>query len=200
LTYAAQLLDFSKRSLSITADNMRSSNAEGVGFPARESEVSIETKEKYWPLIGPEESRFIENTGGEYQGFVDRADGGREFQDLLVGHCAYYDTDRREVVEAVVTTEAVNEEGGNEMSGPGGVKGYTAMIVYRSRSGETLHKPGIIHIGEPGTEIDPAEVRRLAHLAHRYLVENIASLLPTELETRVHAIVAERLSASRSNR
>jgi len=166
-------------------------------------ETSPEAREQYWPLIGLEESRFIENAGGKYRGFVDRADGRREFQDVLVGHCAYYDAPRRAVVEAVVTTEAVNEEGGNELTGPAGVKGYTTMIVYRSEAGETLEKPRIIPIGgsaELGTNTDAGESRRAAHLIHQYLIENVASQSPSELEARVKAVLAERLSSSGRDR
>lgn len=163
----------------------------------------MEAEERYLPLISHEESRFIENSGGQYLGFVDRADGGREFQDIFVGHCAYYDVNRRAVIEAFITTEAVNEEGGNELKSPIDVRGYQSMIVYRSEAGDTLEKPRTISIRLDATSDENLYLRAVRHVAlltHRYLIENVANLSPAELVARAKVIVAEMLSLPRTER
>lgn len=170
---------------------------EGPHFSPHESESSMEAEARYLPLISYEESRFIENSGGQYQGFVDRADGGREFQDVFIGHCAYYDVIRRAVIEAFITTEAVNEEGGNELKSPIEVRGYQSMIVYRSEAGDTLEKPRTISIRLDATSDGNLYLRAVRHVAlltHRHLIDNVASLSPAELEARAKTIVAEMLS------
>lgn len=113
------------------------------------------------PLIGTEEGRFIEASGGEYQGFVDEADGRRRFEDILISRHAFYDEVRRNVIETFIATEAVNDEGGNELVGPGDVCGFTIMIVRRSRSGDTIDTPQIIPLSTDDSADALADITRL---------------------------------------
>lgn len=179
------------------------SNAEKPSFFSNESKGSIEAAEISLPLINHEESRFIENAGRQYQGFVDRADGGRKFQDVFIGHCAYYDSLSRAVVEAVVTTEAVNDKGGNELKSPTEVRRYQSMIVYRSETGDILEKPRAIIIGGVAIADGNLYLRAVRHVAlrtHLHLMEHVANVPPAKLEEQGKTIVAEMLSLPRSER
>jgi hypothetical protein len=55
-----------------------------------------------------------------------------------VNHGAYYDDKSRIVVQLFVSTEAVNDENNNKLKDSGSVKGFSTLIVSRSRAGETL--------------------------------------------------------------
>lgn len=174
---------------------MKSSFSERLS--GSDSGVSREAREQYLPLINRRESRFIEDVGGEFEGFVERDDGGQRFEDLQVDHRAFYDSSRRAIIEALVTTEAVNHEGTDELSNKSEVQGYSAMIVFRSRAGEELERPRIVHIGSRGKNHQDAEVNRLqtiARDAHRFLIDNASVLSPDELEGRARALVDERLA------
>lgn len=129
--------------------------AEPVTAPGIESE-------RYWPTVKSEESKFIETTGGAYRGFVDRLDGGREFQDFWVTRIAFYDEPQRTVIEAFIGTDGTNDEGSNELHAPGDVVGFKLMIVRRTRSGEELGRPEFVQVrasdspGRLGAEAAPA--------------------------------------------
>jgi hypothetical protein len=155
---------------------------------------STESKERPWPLISSEEHRFIEDSGGEYRGFVDQASGEKQFEDVLVNRGAYYDQNLRTVVQIFVTTEAVNEENNSELEGPGAVKGFSTLIVCRSRSGETLEQPQIIHMHSenfPNTPMDAQELRSIAHQVHRFVVHNIGHSRLGELKTGAEAYLSQ---------
>jgi len=132
-------------------------------------------KEQPWPLINSAESHFIENTGGEYQGFVEKTPGKKEFEDVRINRSAYYDAHRREVVETFVATEAVNDEGGDELRGPSEVEGFSMLIVRKSRAGNELENPAIISLRPkdfPARRINSHELRLLAHDLHDFVVQN----------------------------
>jgi hypothetical protein len=169
-------------------EKFKSEHAEGESLQKHSSET-----ERPWPLINFEESRFIEDTGGEYQGFVENENGKRDFGEVWVNKCAYYDDLERAVVETFVSTEGVNDEGGNELQGPSEVEGFMLMIVRKSRSGHELGKADIISLqpGDfPGKQMSVEGLRRVAHDAHNFVVEQAPHLksseLRTRLETRLH--------------
>ena len=62
-------------------------------------------KERPLPLINAEEGSFLENTGGEYRGYVQSERGKKEFEDFKLSRVAYYDEHRREVVETFIATD-----------------------------------------------------------------------------------------------
>jgi hypothetical protein len=155
---------------------------------------SGESREGPWPLIDAEEHRFIENSGGQYRGFFDQASGERQFEDVLVNHSAYYDQNLRTVVQMFVSTEAVNDENSSELEGPGSVKGFSTLIVCRSRSGETLERPQTVRMHSenfPDTPRSPQELRFIAHQVHRFVVQNIGHSGPEELKTEAEAYLSQ---------
>ena len=155
---------------------------------------SVESGERPWPLIGAEEHHYIEESGGEYQGFVDQANGERRFEDILVNHSAYYDEKSRTVVQMFVSTEAVNDEGGTEMKGPGSVQGFSTLIVCRSRSGETLGQPQMIRVGcenFPDTPRDVQELRFVARALHGFVLQNVGRSGPEGLKAQAEAYLAQ---------
>lgn len=142
------------------------------------------------PIITSEESRFIEDTGGVYCGFVERENGRREFEEIWVDRCAYYDDHERAVIATFVATEGVNDEGGDELQGPSGVEGFKMMIVRSSRSGRELGKADIISFQPkdfPGKRMSTSELRRVAHDLHNFVAEQAPQLEPSELRQRIEA-------------
>ncbi len=145
-------------------------------------------KERHWPLINAEENGFIENTGGEFAGFVETEHGRQKFEDLRVDRRAYYDKRERAVIEMFVATEGVNEEGGNELQGPGEVTGFTIMMVRRSRSGHELGRPEIISLQPkdfPARIMDIKELRLVAGEVRDLLVAHAPEATPSELPQQV---------------
>jgi hypothetical protein len=165
------------------------------GSPGGQPPSSPEHRERFLPLINAEESRFIENVGGEYEGFVDRNDGKHEYQDVVVSHHAFYDPARRAVVEAIISTEAVNDEGGNEMQGERDLSGYSTLIVYRTESGDTIEKPRVIRID--GSDIArKGGTRALRHIARtllRFVSDRVSRLSPDDLAVTANALLAEEM-------
>jgi hypothetical protein len=142
------------------------------------------------PLINTEEGRFIENTGGEYRGFVKNESGRRAFEDVRITKAAYYDENRREIAEMFIATEAVNDEGGDELLGPSDVRGYSILIEKRSRTGDRVANSDIISlqpkdfIGRRPTAI---ELRGLARDVHDFLTQLPPPPELAQLRQRVEA-------------
>jgi signal transduction histidine kinase len=124
-----------------------------------------------------QESRFIESTGGEYVGFVSKENGLRQFEDLRVSRCAYYDEEERTIVEGFVATEAVNEDGTNELAGPDEVVGFTLLMIRRDLSGNELGRPGIIALRPANfstKHLSTKELSRLARDLHDLIVQDVS--------------------------
>ena len=167
---------------------------EQLSHPADGSEkqpnISAENRDSYLPLITSDESRLIETSGGEYRGFVERPDRSRGFEDIFVDHHTYYDEANRSLVEAFVATEAVNDEGGNELEKPGDVVGFSTIITRTLRSGEALVPPQIISISSRELPAqNQSRLRDIAHETHRYVVGHVARLKPAELERQAKAML-----------
>jgi hypothetical protein len=117
-----------------------------IEFPSRENAEAPSAREdaairearreseQHYPLINSDESQF-ENTGGEYLGYVAGEQRTHKFQDFRVDRRAYYDVNKRALIEAFITTEGVNADGGSELNGPGDIVGFSLMIVLQSRDG-----------------------------------------------------------------
>jgi hypothetical protein len=153
-----------------------------------------ESRETPLPLISDAECRFIEESGGEYRGFVDRARGHRHFEDVVVNQVAYYDQSLRTVVQIFVSTEAVNDANTNELEGPSSVRGFSTLIVCRSRSGESLEQPQITRIQSenfPDAPRDAQDLRFIAHQLHRFVVQNIGHAAPRDLKTNAEAYLSQ---------
>jgi hypothetical protein len=146
--------------------------------------------ERYWPLINTEESRFIENAGGKYIGFVEDERGRRRFEDLRIDRFAYYDDRERAVIELFVAIEGVNEEGSNELRGPNDISGFTVLAVRRSQSGQELGKPEIISLRSQDfsdRKRELADLRILAAEVRGLLLAGASEAEPSELRRRVEA-------------
>ncbi len=132
--------------------------------------------ERHWPLINADEDRFIEETGGQFAGYVEAQAGARRFEDVVVDHVAYYDETERAVVEAFVATEAVNDEGENELHGPSEIAGFTLMIVRRTRQGQEMGAPSIFSIRPedfPNDSLNITGLRRIGNAAHMLVLEEV---------------------------
>ena len=142
------------------------------------------------PIISFAESKFIEDTGGKYYGFVDGKNGRRDFEEVWVNREAHYDERERAVVETFISTEGVNNEGGNELQDPSEVEGFSMLIVRRSRLGQEIGKPDIISLrlhDFPGKRMSVDALRRIAHDLHDFVTEEALQLEPLELHRQIEA-------------
>src|SRR5580704_16743252 len=103
-------------------------------------------REPHLPLFSTEEQRFIENTGGEYSGYIRQNDGRTRYEQFQVDRRAHYDEDRRAIVETYIATETVDREGENELRDPKGAFGFSVMIGQLAPSGEELVRPEVFLI------------------------------------------------------
>jgi hypothetical protein len=103
-------------------------------------------REPHLPLISTEEQRFIEDTGGEYSGFIRSNDGRTRYEQFQIDRRAHYDEDRRAIVETYIATETVDREGENELRDPKDAFGFSVMIGQLAQSGEELVRPEVFLI------------------------------------------------------
>jgi hypothetical protein len=133
--------------------------------------------EKYWPMINDEESKFIEENGGEYRGFVHRESGRRGFEDLRVKRVAYYDQTERAVLELLVGADGMNGEG-SELLGSSEVVGFKLMFLRRRYDGE-LGEPEIISVlaeDFPERKLSTENLRQIAYELQNLAIENAPHL------------------------
>ncbi len=162
--------------------------------PFEGSDYTKET-EQHWPLINAEESRFLENTGGEYEGYTETEGGTKQFLDVRISRIAYYDPDHRTIIEAFVSSEGVNDEGGNELRGPSDIAEFTLMIVRRSRSGQEIGSPDIIPLRAadfPDRPISTNDLRVVAREAHDLITGQVSRLKSSESLQRVKTYLMSR--------
>jgi hypothetical protein len=105
-------------------------------------------REPHLPLISTEEQRFIEDTGGEYSGYIRSSDGRTRYEQFQIDRRAHYDEDRRAIVETYIATEIVDREGENELRDPKEAVGFSVMIGQLARSGEELVRPGFLNMSD----------------------------------------------------
>jgi hypothetical protein len=117
------------------------------------------------PLISTEEQRFIEDTGGEYSGYIRSNDGRTRYEQFQVNRQAHYDEDRRAIVETYIATETVDREGENELRSPEDAVGFSVMIGQLAQSGEELVRPEIFLIRPTdfeGQRMNTVDLKNLA--------------------------------------
>jgi hypothetical protein len=150
--------------------------------------------ERYYPIVNSEECKFIETTGGAYRGFVDRQNGGREFQDFSTTRVAFYDEAQRKVIEAFIATDGTNEEDSNELNAPGDVVGYKLMIVRRTMSGEQLGSPEFIQIrasdAPSGQGID--DLRGIVEKLHERATKEVPNRTPAALREQLEETLRQQ--------
>jgi hypothetical protein len=147
------------------------------------------TSERYWPLINDEESKFIEDNGGEYHGFVSKEHGRQEFEDFRVRKVAYYEQHERAVMELFVAVDGMNAEG-SELLGASEVTRFTLMILRRLHDGKLgeLGDPEIISLRPEefsGTSVSTADLRHIAYEIQNLAIENAHRLQNTTLRKYV---------------
>jgi len=103
-------------------------------------------REPHLPLISTEEKRFIEDTGGEYSGYVRSNDGKTRYEQFQVDRRAHYDEDRRAIVETYIATETIDREGENELRDPKDGVGFSVLIGQLAPSGEELVRADVLLI------------------------------------------------------
>jgi hypothetical protein len=129
----------------------------------------VREREPNIPTIKVDEQRFIENTGGEYAGYVRAEDGRKTYEEFRIDRRARYDEDRRTVVEIYIATEIVDSEGEKEMLSPKDAFGFSVMISLFSQSGEELARPEILTVRPIDFEnkrMVTADLRNLACKVH----------------------------------
>jgi hypothetical protein len=140
------------------------------------------------PLITVEESRFIEDTGGEYVGFVERDRGRQQFQDFSVERRAYYDPRERAVIEAFVVMEAVNNDGGSELRGPHDIAGFSVMVVRRDRAGREVGGAEVFSL-QPGDfplkDMATQDLRALGRQVQDRAIADAPEITSEELRRRI---------------
>lgn len=159
------------------------------------SRADQESRERLLPLITAEESRAIESSGGEYRGFVERTDGSQGFEDILISRHRYYDGATRGLIEAFVATEAVNNEGGNELDTPGDIQGFSTLITRTLRSGDAVVLPQIISFSLrdfADARMDIESLRRIAREVHEHIVTHLTATKPAELQTQVELLLTSK--------
>jgi hypothetical protein len=140
--------------------------------------------EPYPPLISLEEKRFIEDTGGEYSGYVRSNDGRTRYEQFQIDRRAHYDEDRRAMVETYIATEAVDREGENELRGPQDAVGFSVMIGQLAQSGEELVRPEIVLIRPTDFKdqrMTTADCKNLARKVQAFASDRASSLSHLEL-------------------
>jgi hypothetical protein len=145
-------------------------------------------REPHLPLISTEEQRFIEDTGGDYAGYIRSEDGRKKYEQFRVARRARYDEDRREVVETYIATETIDREGEKEMQGPEDAFGFSIMISQLARSGEELGRPEIITIRPAdfkGNQITTGELQDLGRKIHAFATDSASSLNQSDLSAAV---------------
>jgi hypothetical protein len=149
---------------------------------------SIPERDPHLPLIDPEEQRFIEETGGDYAGYI-RADGRKRYERFRVGRCAHYDEEQRAVVETYIATEAIDPEGEKEMNAPEDAFGFSIMIGQLARSGEELARPEIIPVRPSDfkgkQQPTNSELEDVARKIHAFAIEHASLLNRSELSMSV---------------
>jgi len=155
--------------------------------PSIESSGPTE-RDRYLPLIDVEEQRFIENTGGEYTGYIRSTRGQQKYERFRIDRRAHYDDDRRAIIETYVATEAIDREGENELDSPEDVSGFSILIRELSESGEELSRPTILKV-----LLDDFKIERKAQLdavnwerdLHAMVVSGASNSKPEELMAAV---------------
>jgi hypothetical protein len=145
-------------------------------------------REPHLPLIGTEEQHFIEDTGGDYAGYIRSEDGRKKYEQFRVDRRARYDEDRRAVVETYIATETIDREGEKEMQGSEDAFGFSIMISQLARSGEELGRPEIIVVRPTdfkGKPVTTSELQDLAGKIHAFATESASSLNQSELTAAV---------------
>jgi hypothetical protein len=139
----------------------------------------VTEREPHLPLISTEEQRFIEDTGGEYTGYIRSKDGRRRYEQFRIARRARYDERRRVVVETFIATEQIDREGEKEMQGPEDAFGFSIMIGELSQSGEEYARPNILFVR-------PTDFKR-----NRMTITDLQ-----DLAQKVHAFAADAASSS----
>jgi hypothetical protein len=145
-------------------------------------------REPHPPLISTEEQRFIENTGGEYSGYIRSNDGRTRYQQFQVDRRAHYEEDRRAIVETYIATETVDREGENELRNPEDAIGFGVMIGQLAQSGEELMRPEVFLIRPTDfkdQKITTVDLKNLARKVHAFASDRASSLSHVELSAAV---------------
>jgi hypothetical protein len=139
-------------------------------------------------LIGTEEQRFIESTGGEYSGYIRSNDGRKRYEQFQIDRRAHYDEDRRAIVETYIASETIDREGEKEMGGPDDAFGFSLMIGQLAQSGEELARPEIVLMRPTdfkGKQMTTTDLKALAHKIHVLAYDGASSFSHSELAATV---------------
>jgi hypothetical protein len=144
-------------------------------------------REPHLPLINTEEERFIEETGGDFAGYI-RVGDEKRYERFRVARCAHYDEERRAVVETYIATEAIDRDGEKEMHSPEDAFGFSIMIGQLAQSGEEVARPEIITVRPTdfkGRQLTNSELEHLARRIHALAIERASSLSLSEVSRSV---------------
>lgn len=136
-------------------------------------------REPHLPVITTEERRFVEETGGDYEGYVRFDDGKERYEYFRIDRRAHYDENRHTVVETYIATELIDGDGENEMPGPDDTAGFSIMLSRLSRSGEELDRPQILMVHSTefkNKRMTIPELIRLMNKVHENAASNSSSL------------------------
>jgi hypothetical protein len=143
--------------------------------------VELET---HLPLISTEEQRFIEDTGGDYSGYIRSNDGRTRYEQFQIARRAHYDEDRRAIVETYIATETIDREGENELRDPKDAVGFSIMLGQLAQSGEDLVRPEIFLIRPidfKDQRMTTIDLKNLARKVQALAADKASSLSHVEL-------------------
>ena len=120
-------------------------------------------------------------------GYIRSNDGKRKYEQFRVDRRAHYDEDRRTIIEVYVATEAIDEEGENELQRPEDACGFSILIRELSPTGDELARPAILMVRSTDfkdKDLANSDLLAMAQHVHALLADDALSSTASKLSAR----------------